>query len=232
MQLVYCKKIVHRNSSKYNTSYFLTFNKCEYTSNIHFLVKGMVVIVSNKIPNSIDGITKSLELLDEQFAYLEQNESNMTWESYDKAYTELLVYQTELVQRQAEYSSGLLEGYSDQLKELTTEINEESKVKSPARVITNTIGSGIKKGAIYAWNNKEKWHSSLMEKGQEQKNKLLAEKDKFLAEKDKAIVAVERHSTEQVKNNAKKILNKKQNEEVISTYERFYLQAAKEKIQG
>lgn len=201
------------------------FYKREYTSNMCFSTKGMVVIVSNKIPNNIDEITKILELLDEQIAYLEQNESNMTWESYDKSYTELLDYQTELVQRQAEYSSELLEGYSDQLKESTTKTNKESKVKSTTRVITNTIGSGIKKGAIYAWNNKEKWHRSLMDKGQEQK-------DKLLAEKDKAIVAVERHSTEQVKENARKILAKKQNEEVLSTYERFYLQAAKKKIQG
>ncbi|MBT2571790.1 hypothetical protein [Planococcus sp. ISL-110] len=175
-----------------------------------------------KLQNSIDEIIEKMDLLDEQIDHLEQNESNMTWEAYDEKYTELLDYQTNLVQQQAEYTQELLGAYSGQLKESASKTNEESKVRSAARIIKKTAWRGVKKGANYVWDNKEKWYHSLMEKGQESQ-------DRVRAIKDKAEAAVDRHSLEELESNVQKILNKKRNEEVISVYENFYFRAAKEK---
>ena len=94
----------------------------------------------DKLQNSIDEIIEEMDLLDEQIDHLEQNESNMTWEAYDEKYTELLDYQTNLVQQQAEYTQELLGAYSDQLKESTSKTNGESKVKSAARIIKKQLG--------------------------------------------------------------------------------------------
>lgn len=177
--------------------------------------------MKNKIPNRIDEIIKALELVEEEISVLEKNEKNMTWESYDEEYTKLLDYQTELVQKQMVYTS---ESLSNQVNELEAVTKRRRGLRKTDTFIKRKAWSGIKKGATYAWENKGRLADNLMENAEKQKSE-------FLKNKSKAEKAVERDSLELVERKIKEILSKKRNDEVISTYEEFYIRAAKKKME-
>lgn len=186
--------------------------------------------LNNDIVVAMEYLEGQFAFLDEQLENLNQAESDMTTEAYDlawdmcdNAYAILLDYQTELVGKQADYSMKLLQGYSEQLEGLGFESNEENAMRNAVKQLKDMIWKAIKKGAAYAWDNKEKWHQIIMEKGYEIQ-------DDLLAEKSKAEAAVERASIETVKNNVQDIQNKHRNGEALSMYEKYYFQAAKEKL--
>lgn len=74
-------------------------------------------------------------------------------------------------------------------------------MRNAVKELKTIIWDDIKKGATYAWVNKEKWYQIMMEKGYEIQ-------DKLLKEKSKAEATVEKDSIEKVKGNVNHILNK------------------------
>ena len=171
----------------------------------------------------IEEIVDLLELVDELFDYLNEHENDMSWENYDAASEELINLQTYLVEKQSEYSSKLLEGYSEELISKVSGSRKENLGWNITRRVGRVIFGTIKKGATYVWDNKEELYASMMEKGEEQQNKIREQKSRMEA-------LVERQSMEEIKRNVQNLRNKKQNGGTITLEEKFYYQVAKIKI--
>jgi len=137
----------------------------------------------------------------------------------------LIDCQTYLVEKQAEFSSDILQGYSKQLERFELESDEGSILLNVAQNLGSILWDGVKKSATYIWENKGELHDQMMEKGAEVQDGIRRGKSKMES-------LVDRQSVEEVKRNVEKIYQKHQNGETISIEDEFYLRAAKRKVQN
>lgn len=173
----------------------------------------------------LDGIESGLELLNETIEYLNENADNLTWDTFDKLYEVLIDCQTYLVEKQAEFSSDILQGYSKQLERFELESDEGNILLNVAQNLGSILWDGVKKSATYIWENKGELHDQMMEKGAEVQDGIRRGKSKMES-------LVDRQSVEEVTRNVEKIYQKHQSGETISIEDEFYLRAAKRKIQN